>query len=179
MQDNQRQTHWAYVAGILDADGCFMISKHSRKCEHRKWKLVENWAPTYMPCVKIAMIEIEAIDFIEKELGYGKHNIDGARKDRINSKSIFHWYLRGVNAVAPFLIEVIPYLKVKKNRAEHLLEFCTGFTKYTSSGVPPHELEYREDMYRKAREFNGTKVAATTESLRPEKVSDSLDSRET
>ncbi len=164
MHDNQRQTHWAYIAGILDADGCFMISKHNRE---------RNWAPTYMPSVKIAMIEFEAINFI-MEQGYGKYNIDGARKDRPNSKPIYHWYLRSRKNVVPFLNEVIPYLKIKKNRAKFLLEFCHGFTPYISKGVPLKELNYREESYVKMREFNGNKVAATTKFSGSERRSDSL-----
>ena len=34
MHDNQSQTHWAYIAGIMDADGCFMIFKHKRKTKN-------------------------------------------------------------------------------------------------------------------------------------------------
>ena len=178
MQDNQRQTHWAYIAGILDADGCFMISKHSRKSEYesRKWALVPTWAPTYMPSIKIAMIEPEAIDFIMKDMGYGHCNLNGARKDRPNSKPIYHWYLRSRSNVAPFLKEVIPFLKVKKERAEFLLEFCEKFKQQSCNGVSPEELDYREQSYVKMREFNGNKVAATTKFCGLVRASDSLDS---
>lgn len=179
MHDNQRQTHWAYIAGILDADGCFMISKHNRKTERGAWRIVQTWAPTYMPSVKISMIEKDAIQFIIDEVGFGKYNINGARKDRPNSKPIYNWYLRGERHVVPFLKEVIPYLKVKKERAIFLLSFCQNMKKCTSKGVPIDELYYREESYVKMREFNGNKVAATTESLRPERVSDSLNSMET
>ena len=79
MQDNQNQTHWAYVAGIMD-------------------------------------------------MRFGHMHIDGARKDRPNSYK----------------------------------------------GLPPEELNYREDMYIKMREFNGNKVGATTKSHGPERACDSL-----
>ena len=175
MQDNQRQTHWAYIAGILDADGCFMISKHTRNAEHkRKWSIVETWCPTYMPSIKIAMIEKEAIDFITHDMGYGNYNLNGTRKDRINSKPIYHWYLRSGKNVIPFLEQVIPHLKVKKKRAEFLLDFCKKMRMCTSKGVPIEEYNYREDSYVKMREFNGNKVAATTKSCGCESISDSL-----
>ena len=175
MQDNQRQTHWAYVAGVLDADGCFMISKHSRQAEHkRKWSIVENWCPTYMPSIKIAMIEFESIDLVCNEMGFGHYNINGARKNRPNSKPIYHWYLRGKNNVIPFLKEVIPYLRVKKKRAEFLLEFSENMKECTCKGVPIEEFNYREESYVKMREFNGNKVAATTKPRRSERISDSL-----
>ena len=104
MQDHQRQTDWAYIAGILDADGCFMISKFNRK----------RFSPTYLPAIKIAMIEEEAVKFLSQEMQCGKYHLDRARESRPNSKPIFHWYMRSKKEIVPFLIEVIPYLKVKK-----------------------------------------------------------------
>lgn len=178
MQDNQRQTHWAYVAGIMDADGCFMITKHKRKTPSRRWNTIEERSPTYMPSLKIAMIEKEAIEFIVNELGFGKYHLDGTRKDRPNSKPIYQWYLRGKRDVPKFLIEVIPFLKVKNNRAEFLLKFCEGFENCSSPyhGLSEKELDYREESYVKIRELNGNKVAATTNPRRRESVSDSLNS---
>lgn len=177
MQDNQRQTHWAYIAGIMDADGCFMINKHNRKTpEHRRWRTIQTRSPTYMPTVKICMIEKEAIDFIKNEVGFGQYNLNGARKDRPNSKPIYHWFIRGKKWVIPFLEEVIPYLRVKKVRAEFLLNFCRNMKLTTDGyhGIPEVELNYREQSYIKMRELNGNKVAATTKFCGLERVSDSL-----
>ncbi|MFP3859231.1 MAG: hypothetical protein ACLFUW_00265 [Bacteroidales bacterium] len=184
MHDNQRQTHWAYIAGIMDADGCFMVFKHKRKTKNGNSeraqnfpKKMENWSISYLPGVKIAMIESEAIFFILKEFGYGNYNIDGARKNRPNSKSIYHWYLRNKDQLIEFLEGIIPYLKVKKDRAIHLLKFTKNLKKYKNPcyrGLPQTELDYREDMYLKMREFNGNKVAATTKFSSSERRSDSL-----
>jgi hypothetical protein len=188
MQDNQNQTHWAYIAGIMDADGCFMIFKHKRKTKNKKTeralsfpKNVKEWAITYLPCVKIGMIEREAVDFICNEMGFGYIGIDGARKNKPNSKPIYHWYMRNKNGVREFIENSLPYLKVKKNRALHLLNFCkhlqdVPFVSY--KGLSQEELDYREDMYIKMREFNGNKVGATTEPHEHESVSDSLNSIE-
>jgi len=174
MHDNQSQTHWAYIAGIMDADGCFMIFKHRRKTKNKNTvraiefpKNVESWAVSYLPGVKIAMIEPEAVSFIKDEMGFGTITLDGARKSRPNSKPIYHWYMREKNKVRIFLENVIPYLKVKKNRAIHLLNFCKHLQTQSNPGyrgLAIQELNYREDMYIKMREFNGNKVGATTKS---------------
>lgn len=177
MQDNQMQTHWAYIAGILDADGCFMITKHARKTpEGRKWHTLEKRSPTYMISIKIAMIEKEAIEFLTDHMGIGGYYLSGARPSRPNSKSIYQWYLRGRKAVIPFLENVIPFLRVKKDRAEFLLEFSKNIKMTTDGyhGIPDDELNYREESYVKMREFNGNKVAATTKPQRRESVCDSL-----
>lgn len=184
MQDNQIQTHWAYVAGIMDADGCFMISKHKRKTKNKNTdralvfpKTVENWSYTYAPALKIAMIEREAIDLIQNTLGFGHMHIDGARKSRPNSKPIYHWYLRNWRTAITFLKNIIPYLRVKKDRAIHLLNFCEHLSNVKNPGyrgLSIEELNYREESYKKIREFNGNKVGATTELHGPEKACDSL-----
>jgi len=159
MQDNQRQTLWAYVAGILDADGCFLIMKNNNMSNRRK-------NISFTPGVKISMIEKEAVEMITNELGYGQYKLEGARRDRPNSKPIYHWHLRSKRNVPEFLIQVIPYLRVKKNRAEFLLEFCNTMENCPVPyyGLSQNELNYREKSYWKMRELNGSKVAATTKS---------------
>ena len=181
MQDNQRQTLWAYIAGIIDANGCFMIIKQLRGSEIKK--LGWNFNPSYLPAIKIAMIEKEAVSFITQEAKFGKYRLEGARKSRHNSKSLFHWYLRERKKVIQFLINVIPYLKIKKNRAEFLLEFCKKIEEYRDNNGTARlsiiELDYREHAYIKMRMFNGNKVAATTKPQRSVRISDSLNSMET
>lgn len=178
MQDNQRQTQWAYIAGILDADGCFMITRHNRPTPKvRKWTTVESYAPTHLPSVRIAMCEIEAISLVHDEMGYGFRQLIGARPSRPNSRPIYHWNLQGRKKIIPFLEQVIPFLRVKKNRAEFLLEFAKRKKVTTDGyhGVPKAELEYREWAYQEMRRLNA-KVAATTKSQGRESASDSLDS---
>ena len=186
MQDNQRQTHlmYAYAAGIMDADGCFMITSHKRKTKNgttsRAKKFPKNkneWSITYSPCVKISMIEPEAIDFILKELNAGHVYLSGARKDRPNSKPIYQWYLRRAGELDSFLKGIIPFLKVKKNRALFLLDYCNHRNNFKSPcyrGLSEEELAFREESYWKMRELNGSKVAATTKSHGLERASYSL-----
>lgn len=184
MQDNQRQTHWAYIAGIMDADGCFMIMKHKRKTKNKTTqralefpKKVEKWSVSYLPGVKIAMIESEAINFVMNDMGFGNMHIDGARKSRPNSKPIYHWYMRKKENLVIFLENIIPYLKIKIKRAEHLLNFCRHLISNPNPcyrGLSINELDYRETVYLKMRELNGNKVAATTKFQGRVNVSDSL-----
>ena len=176
MHDNQRQTHLGYLAGILDADGCFMITKHSRKTPKiRKWNTLIERTATYMSTIKISMIEEEAVAFIQNEIGYGKYHLDGVRISRPNSKPLYQWYLRGKKTI-PFLKEIIPYLKVKRKRAEFLLQYMENVKDCPSPyhGLSDEELNYRELSYVKMRELNGNKVAATTKPQRRVSVSDSL-----
>ena len=186
MHDNQRQTHWAYMAGIMDADGAFMITSHKRKTRNKETirakkfpKNVENWAITYMQALKVAMVEIDALEFFKNTLNLGNIYLNGVRASRPNNKPIYMWYLRKIDDVIYCLQNIIPYLKVKKERAEFLLDFCNKRKNYKNPcyrGICKDELEFREYSYNKMRELNGTKVAATTKPSGLERVSDSLNS---
>ena len=179
MQDNQRQTLLAYTAGVLDSDGAFMIVKNSSTRKN----------PNYMATVKIAMVHEDGIKAITNELGYGRYRLEGTRKSRPNSLPIFHWYIRDRKKVKPFLEEVLPYLRNKVRQAKFLLEFCNKYKpcRIPKFGLDKKELDYREESYWKMkalnkeaydsiRKLNDNKVAATTESQRSERISDSLNS---
>jgi len=182
MQDNQRQAHWAYIAGIMDADGCFMITRHKRKTQRKDYPhKVDSWSWTYMASVKICMIEPEAINFIFNEMNFGTISLNGTRPNRPNSKPIYQWGIRDRNKIVPFLEEVIPFLRVKKDRAKFLLNYCKSAEYHRNRGtryfgLSKEELIYREDSYQKMREFNGKKAAATTNPPKCESISDSLTS---
>jgi len=182
MQDNQRQAHWAYIAGIMDADGCFMITRHKRKTQRKDYPhQVENWSWTYLPSVKICMVERESIDLLYKDLHLGTCTLGGARPSRPNSKPIYQWGIRNRKVIVPFLEQVIPFLRVKKQRAEFLLNYCKTAKNIDDRGsryfgLDKDELVYREESYQKMREFNGKRAAATTKSLGRESVCDSLNS---
>lgn len=179
MQDNQKQTLWAYIAGVMDSDGCFMITKHNRKTGKRTAKKlnVESWSATYMASLKVCQIENHAVNYIVEETGLGTIRLEGARLSRPNSLPIYNWGIRKHADVIVFLEQVIPWLKIKKERAEFLLNYCKtikhGKTFYY--GLAQEELDYREDSYIKMRKFNDNKVAATTKPLKCESISDSLD----
>lgn len=179
MHDNQRQTQWSYIAGVMDSDGCFMITRHKKKTQRKDYPhRVENWSWTYTACVKITQIQPEAVTFIKEEMGHGTISIVGARLSRPNSMPLYEWSIKDIKKVRSFLEEVIPYLRIKKNRAKFLLDYCKQAT-YLERGKRTHglskdELIYREESYQKMRELNGKKVAATTKSHGHESVSDSL-----
>jgi len=166
MHGNQRQTLLSYAAGIFDADGCFMITKHKR----------DRFSPTYLPSMKIAMVEKEAILSLVEDLGYGTILKEGARKSRPTSKDMYIWYLRSKGVIQKFLEELIPYLKIKRDRAQFLLDYCNKVKDCPSPtlGLDDEELVFREESYKNMRKLNGYKVAATTESSGPERVSHSL-----
>ena len=157
MHDNQRQAHWIYAAAIMDSDGCFMIARYMRKYRY-----------DYLPTVKIAMIQDGSVNYIKESTGLGTISINGTRPSRPNSKPLYQWSITNRSDLIEFLNGIMPYLKNKKDRAEHLLDYCLMI------GLKPigqrhirlsdDELHYREEAYQKMRKLNGNNAAATTKS---------------
>lgn len=170
MQDNQRQADWAYIAGVMDSDGCFMITRHKRQTKNKQTerglafpKKVTSWSWSYLPAVKICQIQPEAVYFIKNEFGYGTITLGGARPSRPNSLPIFQWGIRKISDLVPFLESIMPYLKIKKNRAEFLLNYCKTVKRQSGYlGISGDELAYREESYQKMRELNVQRAAAET-----------------
>jgi hypothetical protein len=133
-----------------------------------------------MASVKICQIEPEAIDFIHKELGYGTVSLNGARPSRPNSHPIYNWGIRARNELISFLEKVIPYLRIKKHKAEFLLGYCNKAAFLGASrgpgyfGLDKDELIYREESYQAMRKLNGKNAGATTKPHGHESVNDSL-----
>ena len=185
MQDNQMQAHLSYIAGVMDSDGCFMITRHKRKTTRKNHPhKVNKWAWTYLAAVKICQVDIEAIDLIMKTLNLGTLTISGVRPSRPNSQPIYQWGIRNRIDLPIFLELVIPYLRIKKKRAQFLLEYCRtakylGGKKSGYFGLDENELNYREESYHKMRKFNCSKAAAETEPSKHESASDSPNNVET
>jgi hypothetical protein len=158
MQDNQNQTHWIYAAAIMDSDGCFMINRHLDKGSY-----------SYLPTVKISMINTGSIDYILESTGLGYTFINGTRPSRPNSMPMHDWRITKSDDLRKFLNGILPYLRNKKNRAEFLIEFLDKGN-YGHHGrksgirLTKEELDYREQAYFRMRELNSNKVGATTKS---------------
>lgn len=160
MQDNQMQTlHiWAYIAGLLDGEGSFMITRSTDKIGKGR----KN--PTYSPRVKCQMTENHGLNFIVDNTCYGKVVYEGTRPSRPNRKGIYKWEITSRKTVKEFLDLLIPFLTVKKKCAMHLREYCENFKPQIKcmDGVDSVELSIREDAYHKMRKLNNRKVAAET-----------------
>ena len=178
MHDNQSQAHWAYIAGVMDSDGCFMITRHKRKTQRKDYPhIVDQWSWTYMPSVKICQVEPEAVYFIRDTMGFGTITIDGARPSRPNCMPIYQWGIRNRHQLPIFLENIIPHLKIKKKKAEYLLNYCkTAISRNINQryyGLSKEELVYREESYQTMRKLNGKKAGAETKPHGHESVSDS------
>lgn len=103
----------AYLAGIMDGDGSFSIIKH---------KTVAN--PLYYPFLQFVSWKKEIIDFLVTQFGGNVLTTPPCiRKDGSTGHLMYRWRVRSHKNVKPVLEKLIPYLKIKSDRAVFLLRF--------------------------------------------------------
>jgi hypothetical protein len=102
-EERQHEFSWPWFAGLIDGDGTIITSKFGRG-SHLIIK----------PVIKISLANLKTIEYLSEKLGInslssggGKGNKRKTRAIRLMSNSIF--------SIAP---KIIPYLTLKKERAE-------------------------------------------------------------
>lgn len=164
MQGNQRQAvQWAYLAGLIDGEGSFIIQKTSVE---KISKTSRSKTPKYLACFCIGMVDKAPLDLIRDTIGMGK-----VYEERVpERRSIWRIRFAGRLTLIPFIKQLLPYLIVKKPQAELVLEFCEN---WETPGKKEHgyrdqvsekELQRRERAYLTMRKLNAVGAAATTKS---------------
>jgi len=161
MQGNQRQAVlWAYLAGLIDGEGSFVIQKTSVE---KIAKSSRSRTPKYLAYFCIGMVDKAPLDLIRDTIGCGK-----VYEERVpNRRSIWRIRFAGRLKLMPFIKELLPYLIVKKRQAEVLLDFCEKWITPDNAGgkrklVSDEELQRREEAYLIMRKLNAVGAAATT-----------------
>jgi len=94
----------AYIAGFLDGEGSFGIQKSG------------------YPFVIVANSDKSVINWISEKVGYGtKWYVNDARGNR---KPMYSFRIQTYADIIEFIEAIIPYLKVKKQQAQLLKEYC-------------------------------------------------------
>ena len=99
-----KETEKAYLAGIVDGEGCIGIF---------------NVRGSYSLRLSVGMTDTQAIELLSSVTG---KRISSVTVRRPNCKVGYLVRLSGVDAQA-FLNEILPYLRVKKNLAELAIQF--------------------------------------------------------
>lgn len=163
MQGNQRQAIlWAYLAGLIDGEGSFVIQKTEVNKIHKSSK---SKTPKYLAYFCIGMVDKAPLDLIRDTIGAGKVYEECVP----NKRSIWRIRFGGRIKLIPFINELLPYLIVKKQQAFTVLDFCMNWvTPVNANGkrqmVSSMELQRREEAYLKMRKLNAVGAAATTKS---------------
>lgn len=143
LRNNENDSFWAYVAGIVESDGSFSIKKQKYQYGQR-----------YTPIISIDMVDPASIGFISKNCNQGKVHAN-KNKDCING-ICYRLAIGKKLEIIDFLERIIPFLKVKQEQAKTLLEFCKQWknTGYCKAGVPAEEMAFREECHQKIKQLN-------------------------
>ncbi len=116
------ETFWAYFAGFLDADGCIILKQGK------------------YPGLAIANTNLEVLQWFQDTIGYGHINT----QDKSNKPT--HQYKLASNGMRVVLPKVIPYLKVKKKKAELMVAYMEVATISSSQDRSEEKLAKQEAL---------------------------------
>jgi hypothetical protein len=116
-----------YLAGLLEGEGCLVMSGKKDKT---------NKYTTYQARIQISNSNTDLLNRIN-EIYFGSINCSN-KKD-----GIFNWIIYDQHKIVNFLEQLLPYLIVKKDRAEKMLEFCKSRlnSKWNRASYTLEELE--------------------------------------
>ena len=110
------ETDKAYIAGIIDGEGCIGLNEHRRlgaRCH----------TPSVVASVQVVMTDAEAVNFIaERYKGRVRHS---AGRD-ITRKAYFTFNASDRREVEVLVKDIYPYLKIKVRQADVLLDYLTS-----------------------------------------------------
>lgn len=142
----------AYLAGVLDSDGCFSVGKY-----HRSDNKSKSLRLRYESRIRVVNTN--------KNLCFSLQNMFGGRVTRSspeegNHKAAYEWVLDG-NGINNILESVIPYLTIKKVRAKIFLKYRRTFSKYHKNNISVNVLKKRDFYYNEMKKSNFRGVIAT------------------
>lgn len=144
--DSMDSSFWAYVAGIMDTDGSFSLKKENRTSGGSK-------SPVYTSTILLTMTDCRAIYYIMNNFVGGNMMIVKAKT--ATNGFCYRFSITSRKISISFLKRCIPFLTIKKNVAQKLLEFCESFKGSNGrSGISSQELCVREKYYSEVRELN-------------------------
>lgn len=143
-----QEENLAYIAGIMDGDGSFTLSKRKpdKGCQ----------SSLYQTVIQLGSVDKETVDMLKAEMsGYIYKRKAFIGKDNVNRKDFYLWSIHGNDHCIDFVNKIIPYLEIKKDRAEFLLQYMMKNPFLRGKGKLEDEvLKQREMDYLKMRSFN-------------------------
>ncbi|MBI2676779.1 MAG: LAGLIDADG family homing endonuclease [Candidatus Yanofskybacteria bacterium] len=104
-------TDYAYIAGLLDGEGSFVVAKHFAKTKHcgkRGW--------VWELRISVGMSDKEGLEFIMQK--FDKKRLREAK----GSKRLMYYLTLYSNEIRKFLPPMLQHIRVKKKQAELLLD---------------------------------------------------------
>jgi hypothetical protein len=138
------ETDAAYIAGIIDGEGCITVSRRNDPTCKQGFYL--------RPFLTTANTSREMLDFCHQKTGLGQ--IIYYRSKQVNHRNAWRWNVWTQQALSVLII-VSPYLITKKRQADLLIELATlQRGKYGRSGLPEGSLARRIKIELEIKQLN-------------------------
>lgn len=119
---------YAYCAGVIDSDGCIRVSKST----YRMRKIGDCTSANYSATVIVRQVDLEAVELLH-ELWPGYRAV--MHPSALKGKPSNHWSIHSA-AAGRMLTDILPYLRIKRPRAENALEVCRLVARKRQFDVP-------------------------------------------
>lgn len=137
------KTDAAYIAGIIDGEGCVTLSKKKDPSMRLGYGL--------RPHITVVNTNKKLIQFLKDITNLGV--VYSGQDKKKNSKPHFRWQLWSQQARS-FLLEILPYLVLKQKQAQLVLDYTERCAAYAGGPLPKSALLYQERACIKMRKLN-------------------------
>lgn len=135
---------YAYIAGIMDGDGCFRVCSIFSKVKKRFY---------YYPLITLHQVDMGAVQLISGIYNRNINIFDRKIKERKNAYIV---QFSG-NELINFIKDILPDLIIKKRQAELCLELQEDIKRTGGKKLSEKELEYRDNIYQQVCALNQRK----------------------
>lgn len=131
------KTQAAYIAGILDGEGCITLSRSGKYLR---------------PLVSVVNTKKELLEYLVTSTGLGKVLV--SKRPSKTSNIPYRWQIWSKQS-SLFLIQVLPFLVIKKQQAILLLNFANrSNTKHGRNGLSKDDVNHQTSIYNQLKKLN-------------------------
>lgn len=142
----------AYLAGIIDGEGCFTICK----VHPAKYNRYEH--PHYRGALQISNTKIELMqwlnntfkNFNDSHKSYRRHIV---KVHKVYDRVIYEWIVQNYRLL-DVCKQVLPYLVIKNRQCALMIEFRETYTHWGVNTLAPEVIQKREELRLAMRALN-------------------------
>lgn len=153
----------AYVAGIIDGEGCIMITPHSPANSY-----------SFACFLQITNADRRLIDKMSELTGVG-HITE--HKDKCRTRPLYRWHVRKNKDLVDLLKRVYPHSAIKKEQIELVCKMMAA--SHNGKRVTPEMYNYRKKLWERMKELharhstkNGGEFGESLSEITPSQASD-------
>jgi hypothetical protein len=143
-----KPTDLAYMAGIVDGEGCFYLGKIPKK--QGDGYITEH----FRGILKIDNTDIKLINWLNNIFSGTNSAFTRSTSSRKYEREVFSWIATG-DRLLDLCEQILPYLVIKKEHCENMIKFRkTYITQLGSNKLSKESIDIRQQCFEVARKLN-------------------------